>query len=84
MGLITKIFYISMEVALRRGQWKWIPEIPALYDLESDLEERFNKMELEKEWPKTLAARMDEELRDWLARIEARDTRSKNGTLFVC
>lgn len=73
-----------MKVALRRGQWKWIPEIPALYDLESDLEEKFNKMELEKEWPKTLAARMDKELRDWLARIESRDTRSKNGTLFVC
>ena len=80
-AILTHAVYDG-KVALRRGRWKWIPEIKALYDMENDISEKYNKFE--KDWGKSLAGKMDEELKLWLARLEKRETRTQNGSLDIC
>ena len=80
-AILTHAVYDG-KVAIRRGRWKWIPEIKALYDMEWDISERENKFE--HDWGKRLAARMDDDLNRWLDEIEEREKRTDYGALKIC
>ena len=80
-AILTHALYEG-QVAFRRGRWKWIPGINALYDMENDISETYNKTE--QDWGKVLAEKMDLDLKMWLERLEKREARTENGSLGIC
>ena len=80
-AILTHALYEG-QVALRRGQWKWIRDIKALYDMEKDIQENHNKFYTK--WGRSIAERLDNQLTTWLARLEEREIRTKHGSLKTC
>lgn len=69
-------------LALRQGNFKWIPVSNELFDLSKDMEEK-NNLFLKSEF-QDLGRTMNETLFTRIANIEAREKRNQKGTISVC
>ena len=69
-------------LALRQGNFKWIPVSNELFDLSKDMEEK-NNLFLKSKF-QDLGRTMNETLFTRIANIEAREKRNQKGTISVC
>ena len=69
-------------LALRQGNFKWIPVSNELFDLSKDMEEKNNLFRKNKF--QGLGRKMNETLFTRIANIEAREKRNQKGTISVC